>query len=347
MDQDTPTPDSGGDASVLDRLESFLSAGDSQAPEREDDQDATATPEPQADAAATEPKPGDGQAQEPETPEYHLADVAKLLGADESALDVDEDGNILVKTKVDGQEGKAKFADLLKSYQLQGHVDKQVREAAEIRKAAIEERQAIQQQIQVQQAVMADIAEAKAMESVLSKYRQIDWQALIDSDPVQAVKLDRQMRDLETQLDAKAKEIDQKQHYIREQSSNQHMATLQQERQALLQAVPEWSDSAKADAEKKAIHADLKARGYSDRDIQGLSDHKAVLLARDAMLYRQQQAAKQTTEKLVRAAPKIIQPGASGQSNRKATAIQKLRSEVRQTGSRQSVADYLLATGKV
>ena len=117
------------------------------------------------------------------------------------------------------------------------------------------------------------------------------------------------------------------------------------ERQALLKACPEWTSEATATKEKQAIAADLKARGYTDADIQGLSDHKAVLLARDAMLYRQMKAAANTTEKQVRQAPKIIKPGTSAPRN--TNAIQKLHQEVRRTGSRQSVTDYLLATGKV
>lgn len=119
------------------------------------------------------------------------------------------------------------------------------------------------------------------------------------------------------------------------------------ERQALLKAVPEWTDDAKAAKDKEAIAADLKARGYTDSDLQNLSDHKAVLLARDAWLYRQQQTANRTAEKQVRAAPKIIKPGTSGQGNNPAKTIQNLKNAVRSTGSRQSVADYLLATGKV
>lgn len=97
--------------------------------------------------------------------------------------------------------------------------------------------------------------------------------------------------------------------------------------------------------EKQAIAADLLSRGYTQADIQGLSDHKAVLLARDAMLYRQMKAANTTAEKQIRQAPKIIKPGST--ASRNVNSIQKLHQEVRRTGSRQSVADYLLATGKV
>ena len=339
MDQEQPTAPS-GDASPLDRLEALLSADD--AP-----QQATPTEAKQeADVPATEPDKDGAEPQEEETPEYQLADMAKLLGADESALDVDDDGSLLVKTKIDGVEGKAKFSDLLKSYQLQGHVDKQVREAAEIRKSAIEQAQAVQQQMQVQQAVIGHLAEVKAIEAEYAQYRAINLDALIDSDPVQALKLQRHMQTLQERYAAASGAVQQAAQHVQFAQQQSSAATLESERQALSKALPEWSDEAKANKEKQAIAADLKARGYSEREIQGLSDHKAVLLARDAMLYRAMTAKNATAEKQVRAAPKIIKPG-STQSASRLNAVQKAKQEVRQTGSRDSVARYLLAAGKV
>jgi len=341
MEQESSTSDGG--ESTLERLQNFLSAD-------EDQEQEPIQPEQgeQADATANEASEDDAQEPESETPsnEYQLADVAKLLGADENALDVDEDGSISVKTKVDGEVGKVKFADLLKSYQLQQHADKQVREAAEVRKQAQEYAQQVQQQIQVQQAVVSKIAEAKAIEAELAQYQGINWQALIDSDPVQAMKLEHQMRDLQGKHGAKVQEINAAAQQVQQAQAHQSQAMLAQEHQALMRAIPEWSKEAVAVKEKQAIAADLKARGYSDADIKGLSDHKAVLLARDAMLYRAQQQKTNLTEKQVRAAPKLVKPGSTSARNN-ATAIQKIQSEVKRTGSRESVANWLLATGKV
>ncbi len=332
-----------GGESTLDRLEAFLS------PEKTSETPSEPLPEaPEGDAPATdEPATADAPEQDGETPnEYQLADVAKLLGADESALDVDEDGAITVKTKIDGQEGKVKFADLLKSYQLQGHVDKQVREAADIRKAAQEQSQAVQQQMQVQQAIIGHIAEIRAIETELAQYQGINWNAMIDSDPVQAMKLERQMRSLQDRHAQKTNEANQAGQHYQQQQEQQNQAVLHHERQALAAALPEWSNEVTAAKEKADIAADLKARGFDSKFISTLSDHRAVVMAREAMLYRQSLAAKSATDKQVRAAPKIIKPGSTAAAPR-ANAIQTLKNNVRATGSRQSVMEYLLASGKV
>lgn len=328
------------DASPEERLTALLSADDApkeaSKPQIEVDADAPAT-EPEQDGAGDE---------EGETPEYQLADVAAMLGADASMLDVDADGAIMVKTKIDGVEGKAKFSDLIKSYQLQGHVDKQVREAAEMRKAVQEQAQALQQQTQIQQAVIGKLAQIKSVEAEYANYQNINLDALIDSDPVQALKIQQRMRVLEGQHSALQSEAKQAVDQIQQHQQQSHAATLETERQALLNAVPEWKDDAVASRDKQAIADDLKARGYSERDIQGLSDHKAVLLARDAMLYRMGKTANAAIEKQVRAAPKIVKPGSTQSANRM-NAVQKLHAEVRNTGSRESVERWLLATGKV
>lgn len=316
----------------------------------EDPQDESDVQETEQAAEAPEepvepPKEGVEQ-QEGETPEYQLSDVAKLLGADESALDVDDDGSVLVKVKIDGVEGKAKFADLLKNYQLKGHAENTVREAAEIRKQAIEQAQAVQQQIQVQQQIVGKIAEIKAVEAEFQQYRGIDLDRLIDADPVQALKVQRHMQALQERHAALTNEANQAANYVQQQQAHTSQAVLQQEAQALMQALPDWTDSAKAEREKTAIKADLKARGYTDRDIAALSDHKAVLLARDAMLYRQMTSTGRTVEKQVRAAPKIARPGTTQQRSPN-SAVSKIKAEVRNGGGKNAFESYLLATGKI
>lgn len=346
----------GSDAgeSTLDRLERFLDAESSPVEQPKQPQ-ATQSPAVGEDDLSVEiDAQGDEQGGETDVPEqieepreYQLSDVAKLLGADESALDIDEDGSILVKTKVDGELGKVKFNDLVKSYQLQQHVDRQVREAAEQRKAIQEQSALLQQQAQIQQSLTGHMAELKAMESELAQYAKVDWNALIDADPVQAVKLDRNYREMQEKYQSKQSELNQLSTAAQQQMLAQREAILQQENQALLKSLPDWADQTKATAEKQAIKDDLKARGYSEAEIKGLLDHKTVLLARDAMLYRKQQASAIKTDQKVRSAPKLVRPGSTGiTASRQDRNVQNLKTAIKKSsGNKQSVVDYLLATG--
>lgn len=338
MDQQ-PTSDTGDASSPIERIQALL---DGDTPQDESD-----VPEQEQQGVEPDEQPEDGaEEQESEQPEYQLSDVAKLLGADESTLDVDEDGSVLVKTKIDGEERRAKFADLIKSYQIDGAADNRLREATEIRKQAIEQAQAVQQQIQVQQAIVGKLAEIKAVEAEYQQYQNINLDLLIEQDPVQALKVQQRMRTLQERHAALNSEANQAANFVQQQQAQVSHAALQQEAKALMTALPEWKDSSKAEAEKKAIKADLKARGYTDRDIEALSDHKAVLLARDAMLYRQLKAGAPAIEKQVRAAPRIAKPGTPA-SRSPRTEVQKIKQQVRNGGGKAAFENYLLATGKI
>lgn len=337
MDQENPTlSDSDSGASTLSRLESFLSAED--APDENQDQDN------QADAQEANDESGkaDEQEQAEESPEYQLADVAKLLGADESSLDVDEDGSVLIKTKIDGVEGTAKFQDVLKSYQLQGHVDKQVREAAEMRKAAEYQSQQIQQQMQIQQAVMAQSIEIKSIESELNAYSQVDWNAWYDQDPVSAAKASHTLQSLQQQLANKYAEANQKVAQFQSTQEQLKNQTLQHEHEQLMKAIPEWSNATVQREEKQAIHKFLVDRGVNP----DINDHKLLLVIREAMQYKHSQNGKEKTVQAVRAAPKISKPGSSQSVNKQAQNIKQLHANVK-AGKSGSVRDYLLATGTV
>jgi len=54
----------------------------------------------------------------------------------------------------------------------------------------------------------------------------------------------------------------------------------------LLEKAPELKDQAKAKAFEADLRKTLKADGFSDEEINGLTDHRMILIARDAMLYR-------------------------------------------------------------
>lgn len=339
-DMENPTASQDAGASTQSRLESFLAA-EEMPDEQDQDQDNKADAQASNDESSADEQDNSG-----ESPEYQLSDIAKLLGADESSLDVDDDGNVLIKTKIDGQEGKAKFQDLIKSYQLQGHVDRQVRDVAEQRKQVEMQVQAAQQQMQVQQQIIGVYAEAKAIEMELSKYANVDWNAYFDQDPVEAVKADRYMRELQNKHGQKMQEANKAQQYIMQQQQATTQQNLAQQQQMLIQALPSWNDGEVMKSESSKITSDLSNRGFNSQEIGNITDHRFLLLARDAMLYQQSQAGKDTTTKAVRNAPKIIKPGSNASSNTQDKTIKQLHANIK-TGRSGSVRDYLLATGKV
>lgn len=60
---------------------------------------------------------------------------------------------------------------------------------------------------------------------------------------------------------------------------------LQVEQQRLMEAIPAWKDEAKATAEKQRILAWGQRQGYSADELGSIVDHRALVVARKAMLY--------------------------------------------------------------
>jgi hypothetical protein len=118
-------------------------------------------------------------------------------------------------------------------------------------------------------------------------------------------------------------------HLEEQERISQLKSTIDQEHQAMLDKLPEWKDEAKAKADKKAIADELLARGFEpdrvfgksrqdgsvDPNMPGITDHKILLLARDAMLYRQMMSKAQTAAKKVSQLPQKVERPGSGESN--------------------------------
>ena len=334
MADEKPTGEAG--ASISEQLEAMLAREDG-----EQSEPGQAAPEP----GVKEPA-GDAP-DEDEGPQYELPDVAKVLGLDESMLDVDEDGSLKIKTKVDGQEGTAKLQDLIKSYQLQGHVDAKVRQVAE-QERAISER--VQQYESFAQAKFQELdALAQAAQQMLAgEYASVDWDAVLRDDPLnyQAKRHEFERRQGQTQ------QVLQHLNYQRQQigqALQQHQAVeLQREAQRLVQMVPTWADEKVRNEEGAQMREWLQSKGASAQTINSLRDAGIIAALREGMLAAKSVPATAAVEKKVRAAPKLIRPGSGTDSNqRKADSVRGLEKQIRESGGKSGIAEYLIATGKV
>jgi hypothetical protein len=139
---------------------------------------------------------------------------------------------------------------------------------------------------------------------------QPDWDTLLENDPVEYLK----QQHLYNQRQAAYQQATQEQARTQQQTEyaqSQHMQqVLINEKEQLLANLKSWSDPAKAEAEQNAISKDLIERGYTAEQVKQITDHKLVILAREAMLYRQMVAkAKETTKKVEALPPRMQKPG--------------------------------------
>lgn len=345
MDEQNATPDDGG-ATTLTRLERYLAVEDAPKESKQEEPKAQAA-EP-ADNTASEHEPDDGGDEQASEPQITTSDLAKYLGIDETALDLDEDGTVKLKTKIDGQEGAAKLADLLKSYQLEGHINKRSMELAEREKA-------MQAQVaQVQQQFSQELTQARrlnqfALNELTREYQSIDWNALDQQDPGQAARLWQKYQDRIGQIQGSLHHIAQQEHQLAEQAKQRHAQGLAQEIERLPDLIKEWKDPEVRTKEAKEIAEWCQKVGYTPQFIQALNTSSAldVMTVRKAMLYDKLQASKPEVENKVRTAPKLVKPGQAPAETGQNQKLQNLKHTIVKSGGKRGIADYLLASGKV
>jgi hypothetical protein len=341
MTVENPTADSG--ASITDRIESLLT-GQNPAPEvppKEPD------PVPESAPEAAEEQPASDEQPSSDEPQLSLSDLAKYLGVEEESLDVDDDGSLKVKTKIDGKEGAAKFKDLVKSYQLQGHVDAKAREAAEQAKSLQERVSQFEAYAQSEAQKLAHLASI-ANQELMRELGEIDWQGLARNDPAEYVakQAEYQVRQGRiNQLNEAAQQQAEQARQAQEQRTRQMLAA---EAARLPTLIPEWADEKVAATEKAELSKWLISQGVSEKEVNSLARADVVSMLRKAWLFDQGKGKAAVVEKQLRIAPKLVKPGQSKDSGeRAAETVRTLKDNIRKSGGKNGIAEYLLATGKV
>jgi len=151
-------------------------------------------------------------------------------------------------------------AEKLKAERLmQADYTRKTQEVAETRKAIEAERELVKLQAQQHQQYLNEVAEVVSIDKQLAHLEKLDWSALIAEDPVQAMQLQRQQQALQSQRNAAAQAITQKQqqHALAEQ---QDIAKRAQEADAYLKReIPGWSDERSARLKAFAVEQGLPA----------------------------------------------------------------------------------------
>jgi len=152
---------------------------------------------------------------------------------------------------------------------------------------------------------------------------------LWNSDPVEYLALERTLRKGQADI-AKAKQDMQElyqQHQAEQQEASKNFIKQQQE--TLIAKLPEWKDPEKMKVGMAQLDTFLTERGYKAEDGMTILDARLLLIANDAMKYRDLMArAGAASKKVVAAPPKVERSGTPTQRNgtaeTRAAALNKL-----------------------
>lgn len=270
-----------------------------------------------------------------EVEEIDASIIAEALGVAEEDLFVDDDGKVGIRAKVNGEEIRASLSDLRKSYQLQKNLDDKAhafnQERAQFQQWAQSQAQAFNREVGIADAIINQQAEKLA-----EQYQSIDWDRLRQADPAEwsarRQEFQSAYQSLKGQKESVASEVEQQQQAMQQQYAAQWNEMLRYESQELVKILPDWSDQAVAKREWDEIQGFLRASGYGEHELN-ITDHRAISLARKAMLYDKQAGAEPAGKK-VRKVRRVMPSGSLKTPVQKAEKIRKARiARQRKTGS--------------
>lgn len=275
---------------------------------------------------APEPEREESAAPAADQPEAQPEENAQEEGGDAPLSEAE--GNEIVTVLVDGKPvelTKAQIAEAHKGSLRQADYTKKTQEVAEQRKAAEQETAKAREE----RARYADGLQkaAAVLEAQLQEQQNIDWQTLLETDPVEYLKQQRIAQARQANLQQTLAQQDQLKEIARAEQESSYRQHILAQREQLLAKVPEWKDEAKMKAGTAEIKDYLLKAGYSESEISNVHDHRAVLNVRKAMLYDQMIAKASLAAKKVQQLPQRVERSTGGDSqglDRRQAAYQRL-----------------------
>lgn len=215
------------------------------------------------------------------------ADEPETVESDEDDYEVGNDKYRIPKTL------KAHLDELKAGNLRNEDYTQKTQSVAEQRRAFEAERQAFAEQQQLAAQHIEKVAEIKAIDRQLAQYQKLDWNALVDADPVNAMKLDRQMRELQEQRGQSVAAIEQAQARSSHESQQATARRIQEARETLSKDIQGYGTP----EVMKALSETAKAFGYRPEELANVNDPRAVKLLYEASQYRKLMAKAKTAEK--------------------------------------------------
>jgi hypothetical protein len=257
---------------------------------------------PEVKAEPSEPKPEtqevqESQSQSNETPTEQVTENTEVIEEQPTELEIPE----LHRVKVSGQELEVSLDELKAGYSRDSDYRQKTHSLSMEKRDLETQKSSLRQTYDNRLHELNDLISTANM-YVEQKQGSKDLAKLYNEDPTEAAKLDFQIRQEKQYIDSlktKAKEMNTKQY--------EHYLETQKELAAT--KIPEFSDPNKADSFKLNLRSTLRNYGFNDQEIGSLADHRFLLLAKDAMTYKNQQDKKPMVTKKVVNAPKVLKSG--------------------------------------
>lgn len=239
--------------------------------------------------------------------------------------------------KVDGKEIEVTESELKAGYSRQSHFTRSMQALADQRKAVEAEADAARQE-RAKYAQYLGILEEQVKASSPS---EVDWNRRFDEDPIAASK----EYALWQQNQVRLANIQQEQRAVQQQEQIEQQrameALLVKEIELLGAKAPSLVNEKTGPTQKQAIREYAVTQlGFSPDEINGVTDHRAIIALQKAWLYDQAQARAKATKHAAQKAAPVAKPGSAG-APRQGTELTRSKQRLAKTGSVKDAASVI------
>jgi len=236
--------------------------------------------------------------------------------------------------KVDGKEIEVQKEELIRGYQREADYTRKTQKLAEERKIVESEFQQVRGEREQYSQILGQLQQK------LQQFepQQPDWNRLEVEDPTEyARQWTSHQRRQQQQYAIQMEQMRLNQLYQAE-SQKQIQNVLAQETVILKEKIPEWNSPEKAKAEGKALLEYGQKLGFSEQELNGISDSRALLALHKAWKYDQMMSKRPEFQAKMKKAPRMASPGSSGSLSSKSSDINNAKKRLAQTGSVRDAA---------
>ena len=216
---------------------------------------------------------------------------------------------------IDGTNYEVTQDELIQGYQRNADYTRKTQELAAEKQQTSDFVERSKKDVETKIAKLDQLNQA-AQVQLQQEYAQVDFEKLYDEDPVEAARLEHKMRKKNEQL----QQVQQQTQQLQMEEFNKY---LQEQQKQLTIKLPELNHPEKGSQFKKQMRDYLSSQGFNDQEIDSVYDHRYVMLVRDAMSYRNLQAAKPQIKKKAINAPKIVKGGVSKSKGQQAAEAKR------------------------
>jgi len=283
---------------------------------------------------------GTDEGAENSQPEEVTEDEEIIEGESEAELvdseEAEQEQTSTFKVKAAGEEREVTLEQLIEGYQLGQDYTKKTQKLSEDKRVVEAERTKIAEASKLRDQYAQRL---QMMEQFLNQQNKGEnLEALKEVDPIgYAVKVAEQ-----AQREKQLAVLQQEQQRIAQQQQAEQSERLQshlaEESQKLTAAIPGYG-SKEGDSIRKDIREYAKSIGWSDQELAGLYDSRAVLSLYHGMKYSKLQSNKPSITKKVEAAPKMMKAGTSTPRNSDSEQQKNTMAQLKRTGKVRDAAN--------